>query len=166
MHSVSEKEIYIWLLLYYYFFLSFLPFLGPLPRHMEVPRLGAELELQPPAYARATATRDPSRICNLYHSSRQRRIGNPLSKGRDRTRNLMVPSRICQPLRHDGNSSQTFLKSLPCLSVSTSPLLKRIPIGLHRGPFSWLRFNLMHLYRPCLQTHINNKHILCWGPEA
>ena len=42
----------------------------------------------------ATATRDPSRVCNLHHSSRQRRIVNPLSKGRDRTRNLMVPSRI------------------------------------------------------------------------
>src|SRR5512134_854213 len=57
---------------------------------MEVPRLGVESELQPPAYARATATRDPSRVCNLHHSSRQRRIVNPLSKGRDRTRNLIV----------------------------------------------------------------------------
>ena len=35
-----------------------------------------------------------SRVCNLHHSSRQRRIVNPLSKGRDRTRNLMFPSRI------------------------------------------------------------------------
>ena len=69
--------------------------LGPLPRHMEVPRLGVESELQPPAYARATATRDPSRVCNLHHSSRQRRIVNPLSKARDRTLNLMVTSQIC-----------------------------------------------------------------------
>ena len=30
----------------------------------------------------------------LRQSSRQRWIGNPLSKGRDRTRNLTVPSRI------------------------------------------------------------------------
>ena len=36
---------------------------------------------------------DPSRVCNLHHSSRPRQI-NPLSKGRDQTRNLMVPSRI------------------------------------------------------------------------
>ena len=83
---------------FFFFFclllLLLLLFLGPLPRHMEVPRLGVELELQPPAYARATATRDPSRVCNLHHSSRQRRIVNPLSKGRDRTLNLMVPSRI------------------------------------------------------------------------
>ena len=62
-------------------------FLGLRPQHVEVPRLGVELELQPPAYARAMATLDPSRVCNLHHSS-------PLSKGRDRTRNLMVPSRI------------------------------------------------------------------------
>ena len=57
--------------------------------------LGAKSELKPPAYARATATRDPSRVCDLHHSSRQRRIINPLSKARDQTRNLMVPSRIC-----------------------------------------------------------------------
>ena len=63
-------------------------FLGLHQWHMEVPRLGVESELQPLAYARATATRDPSRVCNLH------RIINPLSKGRDRTRNLMVPSRI------------------------------------------------------------------------
>uniref|UniRef100_A0A8D1JLB7 IFT52 GIFT domain-containing protein n=1 Tax=Sus scrofa TaxID=9823 RepID=A0A8D1JLB7_PIG len=47
---------------------------------MEVPRLGVESQLEPLAYARATATRDPSRVCNLHHSSRQRRILNPLSK--------------------------------------------------------------------------------------
>ena len=40
----------------------FLPFLGPLPRHMEVPRLGVESELLPPAYTRATATWDPSHV--------------------------------------------------------------------------------------------------------
>ena len=79
---------------FFFFFCLFAIFFGPLPRHMEVPRLGVEQELQPPAYARATATRDPSRVCNLHHSSRQRRIANPLSKGRDRTCNLMVPSRI------------------------------------------------------------------------
>ena len=33
---------------------------------MEVPRPGVQLELQPPAYTTATATQDPSRICNLY----------------------------------------------------------------------------------------------------
>ena len=44
-------------------------FLGPHPQHMEVPRLGVKSELQLPAYATATATSDPSCICNLRHSS-------------------------------------------------------------------------------------------------
>ena len=61
---------------------------------LEVPRLRVQSELWPLAYARATATQDPSRVCNLHHSSQQRWIINPLSKARDRTRNLMVPSRI------------------------------------------------------------------------
>ena len=34
-------------------------------QHMEVPRLGVESELQLPAYAIATATQDPSHVCNL-----------------------------------------------------------------------------------------------------
>ena len=63
-------------------------------RHMEVPRLGAELELQLPAYATATATWDPSLICDLHHSSWQHQILNPLSKAKDPTCNLMVPSWI------------------------------------------------------------------------
>ena len=41
----------------------------------------------------ATSLRQ-SQVCNLHHSSRQRRIVNPLSKGRDRTLNLMIPSWI------------------------------------------------------------------------
>ena len=45
-------------------------------------------------YTTATATRDPSRICHLHHSSRKRRIPDPLGQARDRTRNLMVPSWI------------------------------------------------------------------------
>ena len=56
---------------------------------MEIPSLGVELELQLPAYATATAMRDPSLICNLNHGSRQRRILNPLMDARDRTHVLM-----------------------------------------------------------------------------
>ena len=36
--------------------------------HMEVPRLGVELELLLPAYTTATATRDLRCICDLHHS--------------------------------------------------------------------------------------------------
>ena len=62
---------------------------------MEVPKLGVQLELQLPAYTTATAVQDPSCVCDLYHSSRQCQILSPLSEIRDRTHNLMVPSRIC-----------------------------------------------------------------------
>ena len=60
---------------------------------MEVPWLGVKLELQLPAYATATATQGPSFVCDLPHSSQQRRILNPLSEARDRTRILMDTSR-------------------------------------------------------------------------
>ena len=69
-------------------------FLGPHPGHMEVPRLGVKSELYPLAYAAATAMRDLSRVCDLCHSSRQRRILNPPSEARDPTCNLKIPSRI------------------------------------------------------------------------
>ena len=52
---------------------------------MEVPRLGFELVLQLPATATATATQDSSCVCDLHHSSRQRRILNLLNEARDRT---------------------------------------------------------------------------------
>ena len=77
----------------FFFFLSFV-LLGQHLQHMEVPRLGVESELLLLAYARATATSDPSCICNLYYSSQQCQILNPLSKVRDRTCNLIIPSRI------------------------------------------------------------------------
>ena len=48
-----------------------------------------------PAYTRATATPDPSRVCDLHHSSQQRRILYPLREARDWPHNLMVPSQIC-----------------------------------------------------------------------
>ena len=68
------------LCLFFFFSLSFfLPsflsfffcFLGPYLWHMEIPRLWLKSELQLPACATATATRDPSHICDLHHSSQQ-----------------------------------------------------------------------------------------------
>ena len=58
-------------------------FLGPHPRHMEAPRLGLESELQLLAYATATATWDPSHVCDLHHSSWQHQIPNLLREARD-----------------------------------------------------------------------------------
>ena len=71
--------------------------------HMEVPRLGVESELQLPAYATATATQDPSHICNLYHSSQQHQILNPLSEARYRT-HILVDNRVYNPLSQNRNS--------------------------------------------------------------
>ena len=49
---------------------------------MEVPRLGVKSELQPLAYATATAMQDLSHICNLHHSSQQCWILNTLCEVR------------------------------------------------------------------------------------
>ena len=38
------------------------------PRHMEVPRLGVQSELQLPAYTTATAKWDPSGVCDPHHA--------------------------------------------------------------------------------------------------
>ena len=52
---------------------------------MEVPRLGAELELQLWAYAIATAKSGLSCVCDLHGSLWQSPILNPLSEARDQT---------------------------------------------------------------------------------
>ena len=77
------------------FLFVWLVFLGLHLQHTEVPRLGVKSELQLLASTTATATRDPSHICDPHHSSRQQQIPNPLSEARDQTYNLMIPSRIC-----------------------------------------------------------------------
>jgi len=69
--------------------------LGLHPQHMEVPRLGVKSELQLPAYATATATWDPSPVCDLHHSSGQCQILNPPNKARDQTHILKDTSRVC-----------------------------------------------------------------------
>ena len=59
------------------------------------PRLGVKSELQLLAYTTATATQDPSSMCDLYHSARQHQILlNPLREARDRTPHLTAPRQI------------------------------------------------------------------------
>ena len=70
-------------------------------------------------HSQAAARGDPSRVWDLHHSSQQRRILSPLSEARDQTRNLMVPSCICEPLSHDRNSyiylfKENFIVNLHC----------------------------------------------------
>ena len=69
-------------------------FKGPHLWHMEVPRLGVDMELQLPAYTTAPATQDPRLVCNLHHNSGQCLIPDPLRETRDRTHILMDASRI------------------------------------------------------------------------
>ena len=90
-------------------------FLGLHLRHIEVPRLGVELELQLPAYTTATASPDPSHIYNLHHRSLQHRIPDPLNEARDWTHVLMDSF----PLHHSGvlspfNDNFTSLSSGQC----------------------------------------------------
>ena len=61
---------------------------------MEVPRIGAESEMQLPAYTTATATQYLSYVCDLHRISRQCWILNPLSEARDATHILMDPSQV------------------------------------------------------------------------
>ena len=83
-----------------FFFFSVFCFLELHSWYMEVPRLGAELELQLPTYTTGTGTPDPSRIFDLHHSSRQCQILNPLNKTRDWTCILMDTTswvHYCEP---------------------------------------------------------------------
>ena len=92
----------------FFFFFFFFPFFLSLGLHlwnMEVPRLGAELELQQLAYTTATATWDLSHKCNLHHSSQQCWILNPLSEARDQTRSLVDTSGVCFCLATIGTPS-------------------------------------------------------------
>ena len=62
-------------LMAFLFFISFLylAFGGrAAPRHVEVPRLGVQSELQLLGYTTAIATQNPSHIYDLYHSSTHR----------------------------------------------------------------------------------------------
>ena len=83
-----------WVFVFCGLFIIIFLFLGLHLWHMEVPRLEVYLELQLLAYTTSTAMPDPSHLCDLHRSSRQRRILNPLSEGRDQTRNLVVPNWI------------------------------------------------------------------------
>ena len=134
--------------------LLFFLFLGLHPRHMEVPRLGVESELQMLAYTIATPTWDLSHVCNLY-SSWQCQIPDPLRKARDWTCILMEASQIRFCCAKMGDPKSHIFLSLTCIIPFFSPqplscfylfLWWNIPVefatqsewleGLwHRGPY-------------------------------
>ena len=80
--SHNQNSLPSFLFLSFFRFLFLFCCLGTHPLHVEIPRLGVELELQLPAYATVTATPDPSHFCDLHHSSQQRWILNPLNEAR------------------------------------------------------------------------------------
>ena len=99
--------------LYSTHFFVFFFFLGPHPWHMEVLRLGEGANwsnsCRPTATATATAMPYPSCICDLYHSSRQCRILNPLSEAKDRTCVLIDTNQICFHWAKMGTPKHPFL---------------------------------------------------------
>ena len=61
-------------------------------------------ELQLPAYAQPQQHRSRATSATSTNSLQQRQILNPLNETRDRTRILMAPSRVHNPLSHNGTS--------------------------------------------------------------
>ena len=103
--SIRNLLYFIFLIFFYFF-----AFLGSHPWHMEVPSLGVESELQPPAYATAIEKPDPSCVFDLHHNSQQCQILNPLRQGQ---RSNLHPDGYQSdlfPLSHDGNSQEIYFK--------------------------------------------------------
>ena len=93
-------SIYLWKVIFFFF-----GFLGLHLWHMEVSRLGVELELQLLAYATAMATQEQSRIYNLHHSSQQHQILNPL-RPRVEPSSLRMLCGVLNPLSYNRNSRE------------------------------------------------------------
>ena len=83
---------------------------------MDVLGLAVGSELQLPAYSRATVAGDPSRVCDLHHSSQQRQSLNPRSEARDGTHILMDTSQVLNSLSHGGNSINPLILELRQIS--------------------------------------------------
>ena len=73
-------------------------FLGPYPRHMEVSRLEVRSELQLPSYTTATATPDPSRVCDIHHRS-PHWLTRPFKIPREQPDRLSQSPRLLQRLQ-------------------------------------------------------------------
>ena len=83
-------------------------FLGLHLWHMEVPRLGAESEVHPLAYATATAM--PVWAASATYATGHGNAGafNPLSEARDWTHVLMDTSQILNRMSHNRNPKKGF----------------------------------------------------------
>ena len=125
---------------YSFFFFSFWSHL----QHMEVSRLGIELELQLPAKTIATAIRDQSCVCDLHHSSLLCQILNPLSEARCKIKpaSSWILVRLVL-LHHNGNASFLISNSRSnfsfCLHTVFLILLNRVSV------FSYTSLNSLQI---------------------
>ena len=81
------------LVLFVFIFYLFFVFLGLHLKHMEVPRLGIQSELQLPVYATATAMQDPSHVWDTPQLMATLDL-NPLIEAMDRTHVLVDTSQV------------------------------------------------------------------------
>ena len=105
-------------------------------RHLEVPRLGAESELQSPAYATASAKPDLSCVCDRYHNSGQHGIPGP------RVRPGIEPASSWILVR--------FISTEPRQELLSCFVL--IPLLLFNFWFSYTSLQI-----PCIMSHCVNK---------
>ena len=73
-------------------------------QHVEVPRLGVNMELQLPAYTTATATPDLSHICHLHHSYRNARSLTQWARPGIEPTSSLILCWVLNHLSHNGNS--------------------------------------------------------------
>ena len=120
-------------------------------------RLGVKSELQLLAYTTATATQDPSHLCNPHHSSQQCCILNPLREARDWTWDIMDTSWV------------HYLWAM--LGIPTGGFKRRIWTCYTR-PFLFLSLgSTLPLERNCLLfvhliTHFHTNPLIKGGPAV
>ena len=120
-------------------------FLGLHLRHTEVLRQGVESELHVQVYTTAIATRNPSPVCNLHHSSQQHQILSPLSEIRNQTRVLMDSSWIHYHWATMGTPSAGSFKVALSFNASAAQLgaelwraeSPRVSLWSHPGTQTW-----------------------------
>ena len=125
------------------FFFFVFAFLGPHLRHMEVPRLGVESELQLSAYTTATATWDLNDVCKLHHSLWQRWILNPMSEASDWIPILMDISQAPYLWAITGTSPLTLLIQT---FFSLFSLSHSIRFSFHQRAFKKV-FSFYHIFQ-------------------
>ena len=89
----------------------------------------------------ATATQDPSRVCNLHHSSGQHRLLNPQSESRDRTPALMEMTTGSSPAEPQWELQwELFPKPGSCVDSEVVPertgTAENLPRGKLRQPWA------------------------------